>query len=158
MNIWTFDFLYDLTEQYKSFTELILLYPYFIRVSWQQISQYIDWILLNVLTHLFWFTVLVNVNQMYFISIARIIFGYSSVHKVYSKFRIWLFDNNKLPPRFNFWHNNGIMNTIARLNTQVCVDNSFWESSGIIISLCKYYIAISDTLISSWIGFSFWSL
>ena len=38
-NVWTFDFLRDLTEQYKAFTELILLYPYFIRVSWQQIHN-----------------------------------------------------------------------------------------------------------------------
>ena len=58
-NVWTFEHLisyYDLTEQYNAFTELILLYPCFIRVSWQQISQYIVWILLNILTHLFQFT------------------------------------------------------------------------------------------------------
>ena len=94
MNIWTFDFLYDLTEQYKSFTELILLYPYFIRVSWQQISQYIVWISLNVLTHLFWFTVWVNRIHL---SISQGSFGYSCVHNVYSEFRVWLFDNNKFP-------------------------------------------------------------
>ena len=96
MNIWTFDFLYDLTEQYKSFTELILLYPYFIRVSWQQISQYIVWISLNVLTYLFWFTVWVKVNQIY-LSISQGSFGYSSVYKVYSEFRVWLLDNNNFP-------------------------------------------------------------
>ena len=132
-----FDFLHDLTEEYKVFTELILLYPCFIYVSWQKVSQYLkkklhgpflwmgfnclkaratsrrlftfyhyvprncwyslywpwkderlsqpwshpvalntgplDWESLNVLTHLFWFTVWIKVNQMYFIYITRII-------------------------------------------------------------------------------------
>ena len=35
-------------------------------------------------------------------------------------------------------------------HTHVCVNNPHWQSSGIIIFLCKYYIVISDTLI----GFS----
>ena len=44
---------------------------------------------------------------------------------------------------------------IAFLDTYVCINNPYWESSGIIITLCKYEIVISDTLIGCWICFSF---
>ena len=44
----------------------------------------------------------------------------------------------------------GVGNRIFRhnriLNTNVCIKNPYWESSGIMIFLCKYYIHISDTV------------
>ena len=39
------------------------------------------------------------------------------------------------------------LETIAFLDAHVYIDNPYWQSCGIIISLCKYYIVISDTVI-----------
>ena len=47
------------------------------------------------------------------------------------------------------------LDTIAFLDTHTCINNPYWQSSGITINLCKYYIVISDTLIISWICFSY---
>ena len=41
--------------------------------------------------------------------------------------------------------NRTFRHTIAVLEIHVCIHNPYWQSSGIIIFLCKYYIAISDT-------------
>ena len=40
------------------------------------------------------------------------------------------------------------LDTIAFLDTPVCIINPYWQSNGIIISLCKYYIVISDTVMA----------
>ena len=37
--------------------------------------------------------------------------------------------------------------TIEFLDTRACINKQHWQSSGIIIFLCKYYIVISDTLV-----------
>ena len=37
------------------------------------------------------------------------------------------------------------------LDTYVCINNPHWQSSGIIIFLCKDYIVISNTLVSSFL-------
>ena len=39
------------------------------------------------------------------------------------------------------------LDTMKFLDTHVCINNPHWESSGIIIFLCKYSIVISDTLV-----------
>ena len=41
--------------------------------------------------------------------------------------------------------------TIEFVDTQVCVNNPHWQSSGIIIFLCKYCIVISGKLIGSFL-------
>ena len=46
------------------------------------------------------------------------------------------------------------LETISFLDTHVCTNNPYWQISGIIIYLCKYYIVISDTLTSNSIRFS----
>ena len=38
------------------------------------------------------------------------------------------------------------LDAIEFLDTHVCINNPHWQSSAIIILLCKYYIVISDTL------------
>ena len=43
---------------------------------------------------------------------------------------------------------------IAFLDTHVCIYNPYGQCSGIII-LCKYYIVILDTVIGSWMFFSY---
>ena len=53
---------------------------------------------------------------------------------------------------------NCIMDTITILDTHVCANNPYWQSSGIIILLCKYSIVLSDTLTGSWMCFSGCSL
>ena len=40
-------------------------------------------------------------------------------------------------------------------NTHVCINNPHWQSSGIIVILRKYYIAISDTLVGSFLDVFF---
>ena len=50
------------------------------------------------------------------------------------------------------------MDTITILDTHVCANNPYWQSSGIIILLCKYSIVLSDTLTGSWMCFSGCSL
>ena len=37
----------------------------------------------------------------------------------------------------------------------MCINNPHWQSSGIIIFLCKYYIVISDTLVGSFLNVLF---
>ena len=39
------------------------------------------------------------------------------------------------------------LDSIKFLGTHVCINNPHWQSSGIIVFLCKYYIDISNTLI-----------
>ena len=46
------------------------------------------------------------------------------------------------------------LDTIASLDTHVCIYNPYWQSSGIIIIFCKYYIVFSDIMIGSWMYFS----
>ena len=41
------------------------------------------------------------------------------------------------------------LDTIDFFDTHVCINNPHWQSSRIIIFLCKYYIVISDTLVVS---------
>ena len=41
------------------------------------------------------------------------------------------------------------MVTIAMLDTHECINNLYWQSSGVMIFLCKYYINTSDTLVPS---------
>ena len=38
------------------------------------------------------------------------------------------------------------IDTIEFLDTRVCINDSDWESSEIIMFLCNYYIVTSDTL------------
>ena len=40
------------------------------------------------------------------------------------------------------------------MDTIVFVSNPYWQSSGVIIFLCKCYIVILDTLIGSWMCFT----
>ena len=40
------------------------------------------------------------------------------------------------------------LNTIEFLDTYVCTNNPHWQSSRIIIFLCKYYIIISDNVVA----------
>ena len=48
------------------------------------------------------------------------------------------------------------LDTIEFLDTHVCINNPYWQSSGIIISLCKCYIVNSDTLLgASFLGMLF---
>ena len=46
------------------------------------------------------------------------------------------------------------LDKIAFLDTHLCINNPYWQSSGIIIIFCKYYIVIWDTLIGSCMYFS----
>ena len=39
------------------------------------------------------------------------------------------------------------LDTMAFLNTHVCINKPYWQSCGIILFLCKYYIVISNTQI-----------
>ena len=41
------------------------------------------------------------------------------------------------------------LDTIEFLDTSVSINNPHWQSSGIMIFLCKYYIVISDTPVVS---------
>ena len=43
------------------------------------------------------------------------------------------------------------LDKIEFLDTHVCINNPHWQSIGIIIFLCKYYIVISDTLEASFL-------
>ena len=43
--------------------------------------------------------------------------------------------------------------TIALLDMYACINNPFWQSSGIIIIIGKFYIVISGKLIGSWMCF-----
>ena len=43
---------------------------------------------------------------------------------------------------------NYALDTTEFLDTHVCINKPHWQSSGIIIFLCKYYIIISDTLVA----------
>ena len=45
------------------------------------------------------------------------------------------------------------LDTIAFSDTYVCINNAFWQISGITIILCKYYIVISDIVIDFWVCF-----
>ena len=54
--------------------------------------------------------------------------------------------------------NNVSLDIIVYLDTHVCINNPHWQINEIITLLCKYCIVISDTLIGSWICFSFCSL
>lgn len=54
------------------FTKLRLAYPY-LRMFWQQNHNNTTWIRLNMWTYVLWFTGQLNVNHIYFIYIARII-------------------------------------------------------------------------------------
>ena len=47
------------------------------------------------------------------------------------------------------------LDIIEFLNTHVCINNPHWQSIGIIIFLCKYYIVISDTLTDSFLDVFF---
>ena len=47
------------------------------------------------------------------------------------------------------------LDTTEFLDTHVCINNPHWQSSGIIIFLCKYYIVISDTLVGSFLDMLF---
>ena len=50
------------------------------------------------------------------------------------------------------------LNTIEFLDTFAFIINPLWQSSEISIFLCKYYIAVSDTLVGSFLGVLFLSL
>ena len=54
--------------------------------------------------------------------------------------------------------NNVSLDTIVYLDIHVCINNPYWQISEIITLLCKYCIVVSDTLIGSWMCFSFCSL
>ena len=41
------------------------------------------------------------------------------------------------------------LDTIEFLDTSISINNPHWQSSGIMIFLCKYYIVISDTPVGS---------
>ena len=43
------------------------------------------------------------------------------------------------------------LNTIEFLDTYVFINSPHWQSSGILIFLCKYYIVVSDTLVYSFL-------
>ena len=43
-----------------------------------------------------------------------------------------------------YWQRSGIINNLC-INTLVCINNGYWQSSGIINNLCKYIIVISYT-------------
>ena len=43
------------------------------------------------------------------------------------------------------------LETTDFLDTHVCINNPHWQSSGITLFLCKYYIVISDTLVRSFL-------
>ena len=44
------------------------------------------------------------------------------------------------------------LNTIEFLDTYVFINSPHWQSSGILIFLCKYYVVISDALVNSFLG------
>ena len=46
---------------------------------------------------------------------------------------------------------NHISKTIEFLDTSAFINNPHWQSSGILIFLCKYYIDISDILVGSFL-------
>ena len=50
---------------------------------------------------------------------------------------------------------NYIFKTIEFLDTSAFINNPHWQSSGILIFLCKYYIVISDTLVGSFLDVLF---
>ena len=41
------------------------------------------------------------------------------------------------------------LDTIEFLDTHVCINNPYWQSSGIIIFMCKFCLVISDALVDS---------
>ena len=41
------------------------------------------------------------------------------------------------------------------LDLHICINNPHWQSSGIIVFLCKYYIVISNTLTGSFLDVFF---
>ena len=46
-------------------------------------------------------------------------------------------------------------NTTEFLDTHECINNPHWQSSEIIIFLCRYHIVVSDTLIGSFLDVLF---
>ena len=50
---------------------------------------------------------------------------------------------------------NHIFKTIGFLGTSAFINNPHWQSSGILIFLCKCYIVISDTLVGSFLNVFF---
>ena len=44
------------------------------------------------------------------------------------------------------------LNTIEFLDTYVFINSPHWQSSVILIFLCKYYVVISDALVNSFLG------
>ena len=50
---------------------------------------------------------------------------------------------------------NHIFKPIEFLDTSAFINNPHWQSSGILIFLCKYYIVISDTLVGSFLDVLF---
>ena len=47
------------------------------------------------------------------------------------------------------------LNTIEFLDTRAFINNPLWQSSGILIFLCKFYIVVSDTLVGSFLDVFF---
>ena len=47
------------------------------------------------------------------------------------------------------------LNTIKSLDTYVFINNPHWQSSGITIFLCKFYVGISDKLVGSFLNVLF---
>ena len=66
------------------------------------------------------------------LSILQGSFGYSSVHKGYSKFRVWLFENNKFPQ-------DSVFHTAIRLNEAYIANASFATSGRTFICCPEYY-------------------
>ena len=53
---------------------------------------------------------------------------------------------------------NHIFKPIEFLDTSAFINNPHWQSSGILIFLCKYYIVVSDSLVGSFLDVLFLSL
>ena len=67
---------------------------------------------------------------------------------------IWLFQHiTSYQRRLNHWGWKGIPFSVKIhfLDTHVCINNPYWQSSGVIIFFCKYYLVISDKLIDSFL-------
>ena len=62
---------------------------------------------------------------------------------------IWLLQLTRITKEVE---NHIFRHIIEFLDTHVCISNPLWQSSGIIIFFCKYYIVISDTLGSLFLG------
>ena len=69
-----------------------------------------------------------------------------------SFFAIWLLQRSTL---YQQRYKTTFLNTTESLNTYVLINNPHWQSSGIIIFLCKYYIIISGTLVGSFLDVLF---